>query len=468
MRRSAEEGPNIAVADAAPTPLRSFGDPLIADASYLGIVTLTGRQLGENDIIAMLIVMLLVLPGTVTFRRFSWAIFQKLVLRWAVLVGLLVVVATLVDRILYRTTPLLEPHFIAEWSLVALAALLVTHASTALLAPLLDQMTPKRSAVIVGVNPVALRVGASLARGERPNERLLGYFEDRSNLRSGLEDSHVHLGGLGALGDYVKLHRVGIIYICLPMSRSPRLLALLRELQDTTANVCFLPDLLVSDVINGRIGAVAGFPTLSVSNTPIDGLAAVTKRTLDLLVSFCALPIVLPLALVIAVAIRTTSPGPVTFKQRRFGLDGTEIVVWKFRTMRTLEDGDRTYRQVTRNDDRVTAIGRFLRASSLDELPQLLNVIEGTMSIVGPRPHALAVNEQFRKLIPGYMLRHKIKPGITGWAQVHGHRGGDSLDAMRKRTEFDLQYLRTWSIGLDLLIIWKTIMLLARGDNHAY
>ena len=381
---------------------------------------------------------------------------------------LLLVVGTLVDRLLYRSVPLLEPSFVTGWSLVALVALLATHAATAWLLPRLERMSPKRLAVIVGVNDVALRVAASLAAGERPEERLLGFFDDRSNDRTGLQDTPMHLGRFDALAEYAKRQRVGIIYICLPMSRSPRLLTLLHELQDTTASVCFVPDLLVSDVIHGRVGAIGGFPTLSVRNTPTDGFSGVAKRALDILVSLCALPMALPLAVVIAVAIRASSPGPIIFKQRRFGLDGTEIVVWKFRTMRTLEDGDRTYRQVTREDDRVTPVGRFLRASSLDELPQLLNVMQGTMSIVGPRPHALAVNEQFRKLIPGYMLRHKVKPGITGWAQVHGHRGGDDLDAMRKRTEFDLQYLRTWSIGLDLLIIWKTVILLARGDNHAY
>jgi putative colanic acid biosynthesis UDP-glucose lipid carrier transferase len=170
----------------------------------------------------------------------------------------------------------------------------------------------------------------------------------------------------------------------------------------------------------------------------------------------------------IAVSIRSTSAGPAIFKQRRYGLDGQEIVVWKFRTMSTLEDGSTTYRQATADDERVTPLGRFLRRTSLDELPQFLNVLAGTMSIVGPRPHALAVNEQCRKLIPRYMLRHKVKPGITGWAQVNGFRGGDDLAALRSRTECDLHYLKSWSLGLDLLIIWKTAVLLLAGDKNAF
>jgi putative colanic acid biosysnthesis UDP-glucose lipid carrier transferase len=166
--------------------------------------------------------------------------------------------------------------------------------------------------------------------------------------------------------------------------------------------------------------------------------------------------------------VRATSPGPAIFKQRRYGLDGKEIVIWKFRTMSTLEDGQSTYRQVTRKDERVTPLGRFLRRTSLDELPQVLNVLAGSMSLVGPRPHALAVNEQYRKMIPGYMVRHKVRPGITGWAQVNGCRGGDDLDSMRKRTEYDLAYLRSWSISLDLLIVMKTVKMLIMGDERAY
>ncbi len=171
---------------------------------------------------------------------------------------------------------------------------------------------------------------------------------------------------------------------------------------------------------------------------------------------------------VIAVAIRLTSPGPAIFKQRRYGLDGKEILVWKFRTMRCAEDGDKTYRQVTRDDDRVTPLGRILRKTSLDEFPQLLNVLTGSMSLVGPRPHALAVNEQYRKLIPGYMVRHKVKPGITGWAQVNGYRGGDDLESMRNRTAYDLAYLRSWSLSLDVLILLRTAKMLIFGDSKAF
>ncbi len=167
------------------------------------------------------------------------------------------------------------------------------------------------------------------------------------------------------------------------------------------------------------------------------------------------------------IGVRRSGPGPVIFRQRRYGLDGKEIVVYKFRSMTVTEDGDHTYTQVIRNDSRVTAFGAFIRKTSLDELPQLFNVLEGSMSLVGPRPHAVAVNEQYRRLISGYMVRHKVKPGITGWAQVNGFRGGDDLESMQRRVAADLEYLRNWSLGLDIAILLRTLTLVW-ADRRAF
>jgi putative colanic acid biosynthesis UDP-glucose lipid carrier transferase len=177
--------------------------------------------------------------------------------------------------------------------------------------------------------------------------------------------------------------------------------------------------------------------------------------------------LLLPVMLLIAIAIKLTSKGPVIFRQRRYGLYGEEIVVYKFRSMTVDEDGDKVV-QATKNDQRVTRVGAFLRRSSLDELPQFVNVLQGRMSIVGPRPHAVVHNEQYRKLIKGYMLRHKVKPGITGWAQVNGLRGEtETLDKMEARIHFDLDYLRNWSLWLDLWIIIRTVkVVLARENAH--
>ncbi|PZN26898.1 MAG: undecaprenyl-phosphate glucose phosphotransferase, partial [Proteobacteria bacterium] len=219
--------------------------------------------------------------------------------------------------------------------------------------------------------------------------------------------------------------------------------------------------------VQPRFDLVNGVPVLAVCESPFYGVRGIAKRLIDIVIAVTALVLLSPVMLAIALAVRLTSPGPVIFKQTRYGLDGKEIVVYKFRSMRVTEDGRTRYTQVTRQDARVTRVGAFIRSTSLDELPQLFNVLEGSMSIVGPRPHAVAVNEQYRRLIPGYMVRHKVKPGITGWAQVNGFRGGDDLGSMRQRIAFDLEYLQNWSLALDLLIILRTAFVVW-NDRHAY
>ena len=191
------------------------------------------------------------------------------------------------------------------------------------------------------------------------------------------------------------------------------------------------------------------------------------KRGSDIFLATCLLSLIWPLLLAIALGVRLSSPGPILFRQRRYGLYGESIYVYKFRTMRVCEDGA-TIAQAQRNDPRVTRFGGFLRRTSLDELPQLFNVLAGTMSLVGPRPHAVSHNEEYRKVIAGYMLRHKVRPGITGWAQVNGYRGEtETVEKMQRRVEYDLDYLRNWSLRLDLNIIVKTALLVWR-DRNAY
>ena len=228
-----------------------------------------------------------------------------------------------------------------------------------------------------------------------------------------------------------------------------------------------MPDVSIAGLIQGRVDLVNGIPVVGVCESPFYGIRGLGKRLCDVMLAGLGLIIASPLLLAICMAIRFTSPGPVIFRQKRYGLDGHEIVVFKFRTMTVTEDGDSNYTQVTRHDTRVTPIGRFLRRTSLDELPQLINVLGGSMSLVGPRPHAIAVNEQYRRIISGYMVRHKVKPGITGWAQVNGARGGDDFPSMQRRIGLDLEYLRNWSLALDITILFRTIALVIR-DRHAY
>jgi putative colanic acid biosysnthesis UDP-glucose lipid carrier transferase len=293
---------------------------------------------------------------------------------------------------------------------------------------------------------------------------VVGHFDDRAERRSGVGDSEA-LGSLSELAGYVNTHHVDLIYLTLPMASQPRILNLLEELRDTTASIYFTPDIFLFDLIQGRMDTIGGMPVLAVCETPFCGLNGLVKRASDIVLALSALVLILPLMIAIAIGIKLTSPGPALFRQRRYGLDGREIVVYKFRTMTVLEDGS-VVRQATRNDDRVTPLGTFLRRYSLDELPQFINVLQGRMSVVGPRPHAVAHNETYRKLIRGYMIRHKVRPGITGWAQVNGLRGEtDTLDKMRARIEYDLSYLRNWSLRLDLQIVLKTILVVLRTQD---
>jgi putative colanic acid biosynthesis UDP-glucose lipid carrier transferase len=212
---------------------------------------------------------------------------------------------------------------------------------------------------------------------------------------------------------------------------------------------------------------VAGLPVVAVCESPFTGFNGVIKRISDIVLSLLILILISPIMLAVAIGIKLSSPGPIIFRQRRYGLDGKEIIVYKFRSMTVTEDGP-NIPQAQKNDRRITPLGTILRKTSLDELPQFINVLQGKMSVVGPRPHAVAHNEQYRKLIDGYMVRHKVKPGITGWAQVNGYRGEtEVLDKMKKRIDFDLDYLRNWTLRLDLYIVLKTVQVLVK-DRHAY
>jgi putative colanic acid biosynthesis UDP-glucose lipid carrier transferase len=269
------------------------------------------------------------------------------------------------------------------------------------------------------------------------------------------------------IAQYVRINAVSNIYICLPIRAEERVLRLMEELRDTTASVYFVPDIFMFDLMRAQLAEIDGIPVVAVCETPFSGMNGVLKRASDIAISSVLIAMLWPVMLAIALGVKFTSPGPIIFKQRRYGLYGERILVYKFRTMSVCEDQG-TVAQARRGDPRVTRFGAFLRKTSLDELPQLFNVLLGTMSMVGPRPHAIAHNEEYRKLIDGYMLRHKVRPGITGWAQVNGFRGEtETLDKMKRRVEYDLHYLRNWSLSLDVTIMLRTARLVVR-DSNAY
>jgi putative colanic acid biosysnthesis UDP-glucose lipid carrier transferase len=324
----------------------------------------------------------------------------------------------------------------------------------------------QQSHVIVG----ASEAGVRLARRLQANPHLgafKGFFDDRSGERLPRLPQEQLLGGTAEVIEYVRLNGVSNIYLCLPIRADERVMKLLEALKDTTASVYFVPDIFVFDLMQAQVCEIDGVPLLAVCETPFAGLNGVAKRAFDIVLSAAILVMIWPLLLMIAIAVRCTSPGPVLFRQRRYGLCGELIYVYKFRSMTVCEDGA-CVAQAQRNDPRITPLGAILRRTSLDELPQLFNVLLGSMSLVGPRPHAVSHNEEYRKLIEGYMRRHKVRPGITGWAQVNGYRGEtESVEKMQKRIEYDLDYLRNWSLGLDLSILLRTARLVWR-DCNAY
>ena len=236
---------------------------------------------------------------------------------------------------------------------------------------------------------------------------------------------------------------------------------------DTTVNIRLVPDIFGFSLLNHSITEIAGLPVIELTSSPMNTGNSIIKSIEDKVLASLILILISPIMLLVAIGVKMSSSGPVFFRQRRYGLSGESIWVWKFRSMTVCED-DAAFKQATANDKRVTKFGAFIRRTSLDELPQFINVLQGQMSIVGPRPHPVKLNEEFRQLIPKYMLRHIVKPGITGWAQINGYRGEtETLEKMEQRIVYDLYYIDNWSLWLDLKIIFLTVF---KGfiDKNAY
>lgn len=325
----------------------------------------------------------------------------------------------------------------------------------------------RRKAVVIGAGALGVKVSQALVARGMSGVDFAGYFDDRTNDRVHADAHPARLGTLRDAAPFVRAKGIHEVYITLPLGSQPRIVELLEQVQGTTASVFYVPDVFGISIIQGRLQDMNGIPVVGICETPFTGTNSLVKRISDIVLASLILVLISPLLLLLAIGVKLSSPGPVIFKQRRNGLDGEEIIVWKFRSM-TSQDNGHHVPQARRDDPRITPFGAFIRRTSLDELPQFFNVLQGKMSIVGPRPHAVAHNEEYRRLIKAYMVRHKVKPGITGWAQIHGHRGEtDTLDKMQARVEYDLAYLRNWSLGLDLQIIARTVKLVF-FDRKAY
>lgn len=441
----------------------AFLDPLLITLTLVSVVTAYGEEFGNKYFVLAVLAFSLSFPGEPRHEKSLRGAVLDILLGWCGIVVLLMLLG-------YATEYLdaFPEDLLLTWIGVTPAMMFVGHCflRDRVKQSLLDD-TKRKRAVMVGMGDMGARLGAEFRDDRYLGVEVAGFFDDRHIDRLNRGTGCRLLGRIDDLADYVRRHRIDQIYITLPMTTQPRILKLLEELRDTTASIYFVPDIFVTDLIQGHLDNVKGIPVVSVCDTPFIGVNGIVKRVSDIVLSILILLLISPIMIGIALAVKLTSPGPVLFVQRRYGLDGQEIQVYKFRSMTVCEDGG-TITQATRDDKRITRLGAFLRRTSLDELPQFINVLQGRMSIVGPRPHAVAHNEQYRKLIKGYMVRHKVKPGITGWAQVNGHRGEtDKLEKMEARIAFDLDYLRNWSLKLDLTIIAKTVMVVIH-DKHAY
>ncbi len=397
-------------------------------------------------------------PAKESFSDFSRT-YARVLVQWAMVVAIL-----LFGAFAFKVSSDLSRRVVLTWFIATPIALAGAQAVRQRLNWFAAHGDKAPRHIIVGVN----QVGFELAR-RLPSGGFLGYFDFRSidRLAHTLEPDGLR-GHCKDVANFVRSHGVNVVYIALPISNVPRMCDLINELRDTTASVFFVPDAFAFDLIQGRLVEIDGMPALSICDTPFYGMDAVLKRTMDLALAGLAVVVLSPVMLAVAAAVKLTSRGPVFFRQRRYGLNGEEILVNKFRSMITEDDGA-VIKQATRSDARITPVGRFIRKTSLDELPQLFNVLRGTMSLVGPRPHAVAHNEEYRKLISGYMIRHKVRPGITGLAQVHGLRGEtDTLEKMAERVRIDLEYLRRWSPWMDIVILFRTVLMIVRGSKNAY
>ena len=386
---------------------------------------------------------------------------SRMLLEWLCVAMVLVFLS-----IAFKLTQTFSREVLVGWLLATPLALLLADSLTPFAERIVEGGAALERHVIIGANEAGIELARRIARS-RGRGKFYGFLDFRSADRApaGLDHPVVSNCTPSELAEFVRRHSITRVYLALPIATTPRVEELIKELRDSTASIYFVPNIFAFELMQARSVDINGMPVLSICDSPFHGISAFWKRAFDVSLAIVVLLLVWPALVLLGLAIKLSSRGPVIFKQRRYGLNGEEILVYKFRSMTVCEDGP-VVAQAQERDHRVTPLGAFLRKTSFDELPQILNVLEGTMSFVGPRPHAVAHNEEYRKVISGYMIRHKVRPGITGWAQVNGLRGETrTVDKMQKRVQYDLHYLDNWSLGLDLKIILKTALLVLKDRN---
>lgn len=436
-------------------------DVILISVGFYAVLTLFNREV-NTDVLVLLFVYIItynLCAEALDIYR-SWRTASTTLMIRSVTIG------WIISAFVTSTFAYMFPHFVNLQNIIVVIWLIVALVAIASWRVVFRQILyyhrrqghNTRKAVVIG----ATQSGYSLANQIIDNDKLgiifAGLYDDRTPDRLPHEFVNQIAGNINEAISRAKSGEIDFVYIALPMSAEKRILHILNLCSDTTATVYIIPNFFMYNLINARWQNIGSIQILSVFDTPFQGGSQILKRAEDIVFATLILMMIAIPMLFIAAAVKLTSPGPVIFKQNRYGLDGKKITVYKFRSMTSMDNGAEV-KQATKNDARITPLGGFLRKTSLDELPQFINVLQGRMSIVGPRPHAVAHNEQYRKLIEGYMLRHKVRPGITGLAQVNGLRGEtETINKMVKRVEYDLDYIHRWSVWLDIKIILKTVV----------
>jgi exopolysaccharide biosynthesis polyprenyl glycosylphosphotransferase len=313
-----------------------------------------------------------------------------------------------------------------------------------------------QNVLIVGAGEMGRAVAQKIRQYKDLGFLLKGFLDDEKKVGEKIEiDGGVDvLGRIDDLGSILEKGEISDVFVALDLTNYAKIMETIKVATKFVVNVRLIPDLFQLLTLKANVQDLDGFPVISIDDVSLKGIKSVVKRTVDLAVSALGLILLSPVILVVSGLIKLTSKGPVFYRQERMGLDGRKFTMVKFRTMVCDAEKETGPMMAVPDDPRMTKVGRFLRKFSIDELPQLVNVLKGEMSLIGPRPERPAFVKDFAEKIPNYMLRHKIKSGITGWAQVHGLRQDTSIE---KRLEYDFYYIQNWSLGLDLKIIWMTL-----------
>ena len=469
-------------------------DPLFDYSKFANILCKTG------DLLAVLVAA--IVPGVILFGGFSWmtdpyrvGIMVSLLLTAVVFrrfdlyqpwrgrsivdqtgplarAWLTVIVILVVSAFLLKVSSYFSRIWLMSWLILGFLLLFSARAGTVMMLRALRSrgMNHKR-VIIVGARAWGAEVASRIRQADWFGLDVAGFVDPDAGLKGSIVEGAPVFGHYDLLPGIIAQQKIDDVWICLPI-RSPEngdpdhIANVLRVLRHETVNRRLVPRLGAMTMLRRPITEVLGLPVISLNIRSIHGLGLFAKRISDLILGSIFFVMSLPVMLLIAAVIKLCSRGPVFFTQRRHGWDGKPIIIYKFRTMYMHDEDESRFKQATRNDCRVTPVGRFLRASSLDELPQFVNVLQGRMSIVGPRPHAIAHNDFYKEQIESFMRRHEVKPGITGWAQVNGWRGEtDTVEKMKRRVEYDLFYIEHWSLWFDMKIVFLTMVKGLAGKN---